>query len=311
MHILGKVFLGLTIFLGLINIYLSSVLLKHRTYWEEQVEKRQKVYETAHKTRIDREADLSRVTHELNRLKTTWGDSWTGAGQPLNLGNATFAAGVGTAQGLPEVVAGAPLKEMYLFVEDEAGKSRYLGAFRLQQSQADQSAYSLSRDFLYPDEGVAWQQVIPANAKWRVRESVPSAWRSGFADLDATYSVAMKRLDNQRNFLRIESEQLAASQGILDQRYAELNGDPEPPEGASQDVIDGLVLTLRKEETARNARLQRVDELRHGYKRKIDELNLLLNGNQAAVNNLPGAAEASTRPAAAGPVAKTGGGAAR
>lgn len=307
MHVLGKVFLGLTIFLGLVNVYLASVLLANRTHWHQQIEKRRADFESARKGRIDAQNQLSRVSLELDRIKTTWGDAWTGAGQPLNLANASFAVGVGTAVGVPVVVAAGPLKEMYLFVEDEAGKSRYLGAFRHQQAQADQSGFTLSRGYLYPDEGVAWQQVIPAaNAKWRVRESIPSSWRSGFATLDSDWSVAMKHLDDQQNSLRIASEQLAVSQGLLDQRYAELNGDPEPPEGASQDVIDGLVLTLRKEETARNARLQRVDELRHYYKRRIDELNGLLEQNQKTVNGLPGAQEASTRPESARPLATTG-----
>jgi hypothetical protein len=308
MHVLGKVFLGLTIFFGLVNVYLSSVLLKNRTHWHEQIEKRRADFESARNARVDAQNNLRRVSLELDRIKTTWADSWTSnEGGALNLGNATFAVRVGTAQGMPEVVAGSPLREMYLFVEDDAGKSRYLGAFRLQQAQADQSGYSLAREYLYPDEGLAWQQVIPAaNAKWRVRESIPSSWRSGFADLDASYAVAMKHLDNEQNYLRIESEQLAVSQGLLDQRYAELNGDPEPPEGASQDVIDGLVLTLRKEETARNARLQHVDELRHYYKRRIDELNGLVQQNQATVNGLPGAQEASTRPDSSRPVATTG-----
>jgi hypothetical protein len=312
MHVLGKVFLALTVLFSLIDVYLAAVLLRHRTHWEKQIEDRRAAYETAHKNRIDKEAELSRVSHELDRISTTWGKSVTAAdGGFLNAANATLRVAAGTAQGLPEVVAGAPLKEMYLFVEDDAGKSRYLGAFRLQQCQADQSGYSLSRDYLYPDEGANWSQAIPPNAKWRVRQTIPSSWRSGFADLDATYARVMKSLDNHRNLLRIDSEQLAASQGILDQRYAELNGDPDAPEGASQDVIDGLVLTLRREETERNAALQLVDQLRHDYKRKIDRLNTLLNQNQESVNKLPGAKEASTRPPAAGPVAATARDAAR
>jgi hypothetical protein len=314
MHVLGKVFLALTIVFALVNVYLSSVLLKHRTHWEKQIKDRRESYEKAHDTRISTQAQFSRVTHELNRIKTTWGDSvTTGAdgGQLLNAANGTIGVAAGTALGLPEVVSGAPLKEMFVFIEDDAGKSRYLGAFRLQQCQADQSGYSLARAYMYPDEGANWAQVIPAGAKWRVRESVPSSWRKGFGDHDATYARVMKSLDNQRDLLRIETEQLAASQGILDQRYSELNGDPEPPEGASQDVIDGLVLTLRKEETERNAGLQLIDQLRHDYKRKIDRLNGLLLQNQTSVNKLPGASEAAARPPATAPVATTASGAAR
>jgi hypothetical protein len=314
MHVLGKVFLALTIVFGLVDVYLTSVLLKHRTVWEDRIETRRRDFEEKHKARVDMQAKLSRVTHELDRIKTIWGDAVTtapGGGGFLNAANATVRVAAGTAQGMPEVAGGGPLKEMYLFVEDEAGKSHYLGAFRLQQTQADQSAYTLARDYLYPDEGTNWQQVVPSNAKWRVRESIPSSWRSGFAELDATYALAMKHRNDQQDLLRIETEQLAASQGILDQRYAELNGDPEPPEGASQDVIDGLVLTLRKEESARNARLQLIDQLRHTYKRNIDALNKLLDENQQAVNNLPGAREASTRTVSSGPLATTGSDSAR
>jgi hypothetical protein len=88
-------------------------------------------------------------------------------------------------------------------------------------------------------------------------------------------------------------EQLAKSQSILDQRIAELSGDPDPPQGADQDVIDGLVETIRREEVARNADLNELYDLRRQYLRKTNRLVALIAENRAAVAELPGATAAA------------------
>jgi hypothetical protein len=304
MHILGKVFLGLAILFGLIDAVLASMLLANRTHWQKRIEDKKKQYtETVHPQLLAKQQQHLALQQELGRLQTTWGQSWSAPGQVLNAQNAAIAVGAGTAAGLPDVSVG-PAKNMFLFVEDPQGTSRYVGEFRLLQSQADQSGFALARNYQYPDEGAGWQ--LPAGA-WRIRQLVPSSWPQSFTELDTQYSLAMQGLDHQQNLLRIQTEQLAASQAVLDQRLAELNGDPQPPEGASQDVIDGVVLTIRNEETLRNADLQLLDALRHDYKRKVDTLNKLLAANQTAVDQLPGAQAATTRPASAVPVSTASG----
>lgn len=306
MHILGKVFLGLAILFGLIDAVLASMLLANRTHWQKRIEDKKKQYtDTIHPQLLAKRKQHLELQQELGRYQTTWGKSWSGlAGQVMNAQNGVVAVGAGTAAGLPDVSGGVAAKNMFLFVDDAEGTSHFIGEFKLGQSQADQSGFALARDFMYPDEGLGWQ--IPAGT-WRIRQLVPSSWPEGFTELGTQYSLAMQGLDHQQHLLRIQTEQLAASQEVLDQRLAELNGDPQPPEGASQDVIDGVVLTIRKEETLRNADLELLDRLRHDYKRKIDELNALLAANQAAVDQLPGAQAAASRPSPSVPVSTEGG----
>jgi hypothetical protein len=138
---------------------------------------------------------------------------------------------------------------------------------------------------------------IGSGAQFRVRQSVPSAWRTSVNNLYVLYAQEERKLDFQQRLRRIQEEQLEQSNAILDQRIAELSGDDDPPENAHQDVIDGLLETMRREEVARNAELVELYDLRRQYLRKSNKLQELIESNQAAVASLPGAEASATRPA--------------
>lgn len=287
MHVLGKVFLGLTIVLALVDAWLATVLLGHRSHWQQQIEKLQTDYEQTHTRLVDARDQVRDLRLEVNRVRDAWGEYWTvPQGRPINANAGSFAIAGGAALGIPQPPAQGPAPTLYFFSQEPDGTSKFLGGFLITGVQADQSAGQIPLQPPMPPEIAALQQY--GGGPIRVRETVPSSWRSAIGDYYAQYAVAQQALTFQQNQLRIQTEELAKSQTILDQRLAELNGDPQPPEGASQEVIDGLVLTIRKEETQRNAGLQLLDDLRHDYARKTIELNRMVDQNKQLVTTLPG-----------------------
>jgi cell division protein FtsB len=295
MHVLGKVFLGLTIVLAVFDAYLATLLLGHRAHWQQQIEKAQTDYAQTHETLVATRDKVRGLELAVNRIQDTWGQYWSvPQGRPLNAQVGSFAIGGGAALGIPQPPASGPAPIVYLFSEEADGSSRFLGGFRMTEVQADQASGQIPHQPPMPPEIAGLQQY--GGTPIRVRETVPSAWRSALGDFYAQYAVAEQNLTFQANQLRIQNEQLVKSQAILDQRLAELNGDPQPPEGASQEVIDGLVLTIRKEENARNAALQVLDGLRHDYARKTNELNNMVAGNKSRVAELPGYEQSLEKP---------------
>lgn len=295
MHVLGKVFLGLTIVLAAADAYLATLLVGHRRHWEQQIEKAQADYVQTHDSLVTAQNRVRDLELQVNRIEDTWGQYWSvPQGRPLNAQAGSFVIGGGAALGIPQAPAGGAAPIVYLFSEEADGTSKFLGGFRLTDVQADQAAGQIPHQPPMPPEIAGLQQY--GGTPIRVRETVPSAWRSALGDFYAQYALAEENLTFQTNQLEIQTAQLAKSQSILDQRLAELNGDPQPPDGASQEVIDGLVLTIRKEETARNANLQLLDGLRHDYARKTIELNNMVADNKAAVAALPGYEQSTEKP---------------
>jgi hypothetical protein len=191
-------------------------------------------------------------------------------------------------------VAEKPQPLVYVFANQADGSSHYVGEFVLRDVQAGQTGMQLTQQPPLPTAIAALQQLQGQNL--RVRPAIPPASRSLFDDYFARHAVINQQLDFQRNQLQIQTAQLAKSQAILAQRLAELNGDPQPPEGASEQVVKGLVVTIRDEESARNAELQVLDGLRHDFARKTAQLNSLVQQNQQTVSGLPGYEESQAKP---------------
>lgn len=311
MHVLGKVFLGLTIVLAAVDAYLATVLHAHRTHWQRRIESSRQQLEQVQGSLVEARKKALDRTNELNRIQNTWGSFVVRSSDPnvvlppathldvpegrlINAQSGTLAIRAGAAAGLPEPTADKPVPVVQIFATQADGTSRYLGEFALRDVQADQSAGVLTHQPPLPVEAAALQQL--QTEPLRVRPTIPPSWRGSIADFFALHALAEQKLDFQRNQLRIQTEQLDKSEEILAQRLAELNGDANAPEGSSQQVLDGLVVTIRNEEAARNAELQQVDRLRHLYARKVAQLNDLVEQNRDAVSRLPGYQQSQERP---------------
>lgn len=306
MHVSGKILLGLTVVLALLDTYLATVLMGHQSHWQEQIEaKREQVFGADGVSGLKSEVAATKkqvvsLQNEINRIKNIWGDSWVSTGRPADAARGVFQVDAGEANGILGPAADGPPVHAFPFTLNADGSSVYLGDFTYLDVQRDASAMQLTRPPLDGEE-TTW-----AAGNVRLRENVPPAWRKLMTMLYQQRNVADQRLDSQQHRARNYEMQMAKAEEILDQRLAELNGDPDPPEGASQEVIDGLVLTIRQEEMLRDRENQVLNDLRHEFARKLVELNGLLEGNQKLVEALPGYEESLVKPTRDGLVTSGG-----
>ncbi|MFO1092343.1 MAG: hypothetical protein U0992_03385 [Planctomycetaceae bacterium] len=295
MNVWGKVFLGLTIVLAATDTYLVTVLYRNKSHYLQQIENRRNQLAQAETKFTDLSKRVQDKQNELSRIETAWGQFFNAPqGRTLNAQQGTLAIEAGAQQGLLEPAADKSFPVLHVFANQANGGSKYLGEFALSDLQAAQSGLQLTQQPPLPTSVAALGQL--QGESLRVRESMPAAYRGLIDDYFARYSVLAQQLNFQQSQLQNQTEQLAKSQAILAQRLAELNGDPQPPEGASEEVVQGLVVTIRDAETARNGNLQVLDGLRHDYARKIVELNDLVEKNQQAVGELPGYEQSRAKP---------------
>ena len=296
MHWSGKVFLGLAIILAMLDAYFALVLVAHRAESAERYEAAVGRYETQHAQLLQTRRSVQDRQFQLTRLEDTWGRYWGGIGGGANnRAPRTIGLDAGFAAGLPQPGDDGSNAIVYIFQENGDAGSTFLGEFELVTVEADVSAARKTSPGFgmeisnWPDDR--------SGAQFRIRQSVPSASRTTFNNLYVQYAQEERKLDFQQRLYRIQQEQFDQSNEILDQRIAELSGDDDPPENAHQDVIDGLVETMRREEVARNAELVELYDLRRQYLRKTNQLQQLIDQNQGYVADLPGAGAAATRPA--------------
>ncbi|MBL8851287.1 MAG: hypothetical protein JNG89_16515 [Planctomycetaceae bacterium] len=295
MNVGGKILLGLTIVLAITDAYLVTVLHGHRAKWQKQIEDRQGQLAQVETQLQDVSRKYREGAGELARIQTEWGRYLNvPQGRTLNAEQGTLAIAAGAVAGLPEPVADKPFPIRYVFTNEADGTTRYIGEFNLRDVQADQSGLQLTQQPPTPTGITALQQL--QGQTLRVRDSIPAAHRGLFDDYFARHALINQRLTFQANQLAIQSEELAKSEAILAQRMAELNGDQQPPEGASEQVVNGLVVTIRDQESSRNSELQELDRLRHEFARKTAQLEGLVRENQQSVSRLPGYEESLAKP---------------
>jgi hypothetical protein len=311
MNVWGKVLLGLAIVLAAADAYLVAVLHAHRSKWQRDIEGKRASLAQTETALQEAQARVLDRQNELNRIDATWGrfrDNFENPQQPvfgnahldvaqartLNAQDGTLAFSAGADAGIAAPAADKAPPVVHVFINEADGASRYLGELALTVVEGQQAAARLTQQPPLPNTAAALQQL--QNQTLRVRKTIPASWRGLFDDYFARHAVINQRLDFQQNQLRIQNEQLTKSQAILAQRLAELNGDSQAPQGASEQVVEGLVVTIRDEESARNEELDVLDELRHEYARKIENLNTLVRQNQQAVSGLPDYEESLAKP---------------
>ncbi len=256
MHISGKIALGLiVVVLVPAAILLTTMSLDIRSKWQAEVEQRQEKLATSTLQLEEMRTKVSNLEDEYQLNTFAWGEVWEAPqSQPLAGGDG-IQIGVGRSSGLGRNFDPAKPPRVYVFAEN-GDASRYLGEFELDQLDADRAAGRLLRP-AYPGESQSW-----VGGKYHVRDTLPSNWMSTVADLEAQRILIGSKFRMQQEQERLMTDQLSGSQEIMDQRLAELNGDADAAPGASQQVLDGLVETLRKLESERNVVLEEVHGLR-------------------------------------------------
>ncbi|MCA9077664.1 MAG: hypothetical protein KDA93_21740 [Planctomycetaceae bacterium] len=294
MHTLSKVLLGFVAVLAIVAMFLTSMLFDARNEWLKRVTERQEKIAKLEEDVRKKSLVVTDLQNEVNRIMSNWGRSWEVQPQNVSLLDAesgTVSLGIGLSNGFAvrenaarQADPNYPYPTIHLFGASQDGASNYLGAFQVTEVQGELSAAQLIRRPL-PGEVNSWQELAAGGV--RVWNNVPSHW----LDLNVRYQgqIAEARQDvvDMEAKLATLDVLIAKSQNRLARRMAELEGDDDPVAGASQDVIVGLVQTLRNEDTERNQQLQVLDQLRHEYHAKYNALIDLLEQNRNLENQLP------------------------
>ena len=263
-------------------IVLTTMTLDVRSKWLADVEQRRdKVIQSRDQLRETR-LRVRNLEQDLQAEMFDWGDVWRApqsSPRPGAPGAISLSVGLGSGLGLRANQRQTTKPNVFVFQAQE-GQSNYLGEFRIDNINAQQASAQLVRS-PYPGELQGWGPGV-----YRIRSSLPSSWRQTITDLDGELLVASSKLRLQQLELQILTDQIQKSQESLEQRLAELNGDPNAPVGASQDVQDGLVETLRRVENDRNQLLAEVNSMRYELDAEYVRLTGILGENRGAVDRL-------------------------
>lgn len=255
MNIYGKVALwSIVILLGPAAIVLTTMSLDIRSKWQAEVAKRQESLVASTAELAEAHVRVNELEGELHRQTYAWGEVWDAPNsEPLS--GTEIQIGVGRSRGLGRNARDGQAPRVFIFSET-GDASAYLGEFELAQIDTDRAVGQTIRP-AYPGEVQAW-----APGTYHVRDTLPSNWLVSVAELESQLIQIGSKLSLQEKEEQIQNKLLASSISTRDQRLAELNGDANAPDGASQQVLDGLVETLRKIEDERNVVLDEVHDLR-------------------------------------------------
>ena len=284
MHTIGKVFVWVSVALLIpAAIILSTMALDIRSKWQKEIADRQEKVETGQQSLAEARLAVRALEEELQKEIHQWGDVWQAPRSqmlpPDPEGRPRYEFGAGKANtGLGATKQTSPT--VYAFHEPQPGESsRYIGEFELGNLLEQRSGGRILR---LPFEGEV--QTWPKQGKFHLRQQIPGGILATIAELESELIISRSKLDSMKINEEIVTRQIQRSDESLEQRFAELNGDGNAPEGASQQVLDGLVQTLRKYEAERNLTLEDVQKLRRKLVLDYLDLQKTLENNQNQVS---------------------------
>ena len=284
MNVLGKVF---AFFLVPVSaafaLYLTARLFDTRSQYlkkyDDLVQQREK--NAGQLASLERE--VTRLDREIGLVQNSWGQEFVAPNSTVQQGpEPMIDLGVGTTGGLGAQPQGGakPFPTLYTFVVDANGNSKYLGDFEIIDPRADRTGAKLAHPPI-PGETDSRQA-----GTMRVRDMIPPAHRGETYNLRTLQIVEDQKLETEKALIALKDVELAESQKLLDRRMKELTGNPDAPAEASDDVRDGLVKTLEKEEAARDALQVVVDRLRRELSDKFASLESVLAKNEEIVTQM-------------------------
>lgn len=286
MNKLGYMFIAPLLLICLcVAFFMTFRLLDGRKKWLDSIEAKKKqldALQSGPESVAAVRRQFENVRNELDWENDNWGKAWQAPNSGASpVGDGSIELGVGSNAGLGRGIQDvAKLPVLYVFGNDAQGKVTYLGDFKLMEVRQDTSGAKLTRP-PFQNEVPSWPR-----GELRVREEIPSNYREELALLRTRAIIAEQHVRQETDQLAIQNLHVNASQKALDMRMNELNGNPEAPEKAGQDVKDGLVQTIRREETARNALVKEVDALRRLLSDRYLALTKILGDNVATLKTL-------------------------
>lgn len=282
MNTLGKILMGLLLVCLLFATYLTTGALKARSSWLKKVGDKSAQIEQAEKDLASNKKLFEDARNLVHWENDTWGRAWQAPNSsPSPTGDGSFEFGIGSNAGLARGQTDpAKLPIVYLFATEAGSPPKYIGDFQLTEVRQDSAGGKLTRP-PYADEIQGWP-----TGEYRIREQVPHDYLNTINDLRTQLILADQTVAHEQAMLKIQTEHVTASQTALDQRLTELNGKPDATEKAGLDVKEGLVQTLRREETSRNTLVGDVDQLRRELSDKHLLLTNILTGNLNQVQSV-------------------------
>lgn len=305
MNIWGKVAAFLVILLGGAAFVLTTQLLDFRQSWMKQVDANQKTLVGAKETTITKRKELAKLNAEYDQLMLGW--SADGPFPYLTPVQATGDPATGTLNlnvGTPQLAEtkdkdGKPVMPMvYAFQPSADGKSfEYVGEFRVEQLAAGRAALKANWR-IRPADSAMWK----LGPNWRIRTRIPNSDKLQFDQFSLMFSDVDERLNANTNELQRTRDEFSKKiKQALANRENELKGFEayEPERGKIEDeLIDGVLATMVKEEEARNAALVEADQLRHELNKTVDGFNKIHGNNTKAAAGLPHGEPAAPKTAA-------------
>ncbi len=289
MNIWGKVFAFFIILLGGGAFVLTTQLLDYRQSWMKVVETNRKALTEAKKATIEKSQELKKLQAEYDRLVLGWDiyiNNLTASGDP--------------AQGTLNLTVGPPqlnegkdkdgkpvLPVIYAFQPGANGKYEYVGEFRAERLAAGNSTFKANWR-MRPTDGAMWK----VGPNWRIRTRIPISDKLKFDQMSIAFSDADERFTNSTNDLARSRDEFAKKIKVaLSNRENELQGFAayEGDRGKLEDeMIDGVLATLVREEEARNTALSQADALRHELNSTVEKFEKLKSSNSKAATELRG-----------------------
>lgn len=290
MSTLGKVWMGLLIVCLLAATYFTTGVLKARSSWLAKIETTSTQIAAAEEKLKSEVKQFVTVRNQVHLENLRWGKAWTAPNSsPAPTADGSVELGVGSNAGIGRGQQDpAKLQIVHVFGKNAQGQAQYLGDFQLTDVRQDKAGGKLTRP-PFTDEVQNWPR-----GEYRVRESVPYDYTFTINSLRTLILLAEQNVAHEKAALVYQDEHLVASQAALDKRLNELNGDANAPPAAGPDVKDGLVQTMRREETARNELVKQVDARRRELSDVYLQLTTTLMENQSNSQKLSG--PGSTKP---------------
>lgn len=292
MNFYGKLLMGFLVVSLLAATYFTTGVLKARSTWLTKIEATSKKIDESQDKLKSAKKQFSDARNLVHAENLRWGKAYTAPNSgsaPAEDGSIELGAGsnVGIGRGQPDP---AKLPIMYVFGTDAQGKSVYVGDFLLTEVRQDSAGGKLTRP-PFTGEVKSWPR-----GEYRVRESVPHDNLSTIDSLRTLILLAEQSVEHEKAALANQDQHLIDSQAALDQRMNELNGKAEAPAEAGEDIKDGLVQTMRREESARNELVKQVDALRRELSDVYLQLTTTLSDNQSNFQKLGGSSSTQPQP---------------
>lgn len=284
MNVLGKVF---AFFLVPVSaafaLYLTARLFDTRSQYLKKYDDLVQIHEKNVNQLASLDREVSRLDREIGLVQNAWGQEFVAPNSTVQQGAEPMVdLGIGTTGGLGTQPQGGakPLPTIYTFVVDASGNSKYIGDFDIIDPRADRTGAKLTHPPI-PGETDGWQA-----GTMRVRDMIPIAHRGETYNLRTQQIFLDQQLQTEKALIGLKDVEIVESQKLLDRRMKELAGNPDAPAEASEDVRDGLVKTLEKEEAARNSLQVVVDRLRRELSDKFASLESVLFKNAEIVTQM-------------------------